>query len=68
MTTTILSIVCIVLVALCLYLWVYARIALNYVIDAQRETERVKGEAQYFERQTQKYSDMCLQLKRGPNL
>ena len=60
MTVTILSLVCIVLAALCLCLWVYARGANEDLIEAQ-------WEADYFERQTKKYSDMCQQLQRGLN-
>lgn len=61
MTVTILSLVCIVLAALCLCLWVYASMANEDLIEAQ-------WEADYFEEQAKRHASMYKQLKRGLNL
>lgn len=61
MTITILSLVCIVLAALCLCLWVYANRANENLIEAQ-------WEADYFEEQATRYARLYKETKRGLNL
>jgi thiaminase len=51
MTVTILSLVCIVLAALCLCLWVYASMANEDLIEAQ-------WKADYYEREANHYASL----------
>ncbi|ASJ79305.1 hypothetical protein HOU10_gp29 [Curvibacter phage P26059B] len=60
MTITILSLVCIVLAALCLCLWVYACSANEDLIEAQ-------WEADYYEEQASRYAKLYLATKKESN-